>query len=272
VSADLAAPETAGRAPSPTGTAATMFLRELLRRWPTLVFMIFMPLSYFVVSYLTSDGTTRVPVELADHSGSALTVLDRDFKALYLAVLGISVTSSFAALTSVLDSTAVMRRLRLIGFRSGQLLCARLIVLGIITVVSTAVFLAVFAPLVHLESLPLAAAGLLLVGLLGVALGTVIGLLLPRLFEAAMVLIAVAGIQMALGRGGSDAERYLPYWPMVEALKRASVEPGGAGRYLLLAIAYIVGLLILAGIVWKLRTRVYTSQPQADSGSGQLSG
>jgi ABC-2 family transporter len=258
--------EVSSRAPSPTGTAATMFTRELLRRWPTLVFMIFMPLSYFVVSYLTSDGTTRVPVDLFDQSsGPALTVLDRDFKALYLAVLGISVTSSFAALTSVLDSTAVMRRLRLIGFRSGQLLCARLIVLGIITVVSTAVFLAVFAPLVHLESLPLAAAGLLLVGLLGVALGTVIGLLVPRLFEAAMLLIAVAGIQMALGRGGSDAERYLPYWPTVEALKRASVDPTGAGRYLLLAIAYILGLLILAAIVWKLRTRVY-SPPRPNAG------
>jgi hypothetical protein len=252
-------------APSPTGTAAAMFIRELLRRWPTLVFMIFMPLSYFVVSYLTSDATTRVPVDLADGSGGpALTVLDRDFKALYLAVLGISVTSSFAALTSVLDSTAVMRRLRLIGFRSGQLLCARLIVLGIITVVSTAVFLAVFAPLVHLESLLLAAAGLLLVGLLGVALGTVIGLLLPRLFEAAMILIAIAGIQMALGRGGSEAERYLPYWPTVEALKRASVEPAGAVPYLLLAASYIIALLLLAGIVWKLRTQVYAPQRPAD--------
>ena len=261
--------ENAGRAPSPTGTAASMFIRELLRRWPTLVFMIFMPLSYFVVSYLTSDGTTRVPVDLADDGGgSALTVLDRDFKALYLAVLGISVTSSFAALTSVLDSTAVMRRLRLIGFRSGQLLSARLMVLGIITIVSTAVFLAVFAPLVHLESLLLAGVGLLLVGLLGVALGTVIGLLLPRLFEAAMILIAVAGIQMALGRGGSDAERYLPYWPTVEALKRASVEPEGAAPYLLLATAYIVGLLVVAGIVWKLRTRVYPSTSRTDSDSG----
>ena len=245
-----------GDVPGATATATVMFLRELVRRWPTLVFMIFMPLSYFVVSYLTSDGTTRVPVDLAG-ADTGSTVLDRDFKALYLAVLGVSVTSSFAALSSVLESPAAMRRLRLAGFGSGQLLTARVLVLGIITVVSTAVFVAVFAPLVHLASLPQAAASLLLVGLLGVSLGTVVGLLLPRLFEAAMVLIALAGIQMALGRGGSDAERFLPYWPTVEALKRAVAGPADAGGYLLLAVGYIVVSLVVAGALFQRRTRVF---------------
>jgi len=245
-----------GDVPGATATATVMFLRELVRRWPTLVFMIFMPLSYFVVSYLTSDGTTRVPVDLAG-ADTGSTVLDRDFKALYLAVLGVSVTSSFAALSSVLESPAAMRRLRLAGFGSGQLLAARVLVLGIITVVSTAVFVAVFAPLVHLASLSQAAASLLLVGLLGVSLGTVVGLLLPRLFEAAMVLIALAGIQMALGRGGSDAERFLPYWPTVEALKRAVAGPADAGGYLLLAVGYIVVSLVVAGALFQRRTRVF---------------
>ena len=245
-----------GDVPGATATATVMFLRELVRRWPTLVFMIFMPLSYFVVSYLTSDGTTRVPVDLAG-ADTGSTVLDRDFKALYLAVLGVSVTSSFAALSSVLESPAAMRRLRLAGFGSGQLLAARVLVLGIITVVSTAVFVAVFAPLVHLVSLPQAAASLLLVGLLGVSLGTVVGLLLPRLFEAAMVLIALAGIQMALGRGGSDAERFLPYWPTVEALKRAVAGPADTGGYLLLAVGYIAVSLVVAGALFQRRTRVF---------------
>jgi hypothetical protein len=241
-----------------TSTAASMFVRELLRRWPTVAFMIFLPLSYFIVSYVTTLSSDRMPLEvLAEGGRVTVDVLDRDVRALYLAVLGISVTSSFAALTTVLGSTAVMRRLRLTGFRSGALLNARLAVLALITVVSTAVFLAVFVPLVDVRSVVLTAAALLLVGLIGVTLGTVVGLLVPREFEAAMIIISVAGIQMALGRGNSSAERYLVYWPAVEALKTGVFAPSGwATGPLLLGIAYVVVLLALASSVWGLRTRV----------------
>ena len=45
----------------------------------------------------------------------------------------------------------------------------------------------------------------LLIGVLGTGLGTLVGLLLWREFESAMIIIAIAGIQMALGRGGSYA-------------------------------------------------------------------
>lgn len=244
-----------------TRTAARMFVRELLRRWPTVAFMIFLPLNYFLVSYVTTRSSDRIPLEVLSEGGRVLVdVLDRDVRALYLAVLGISVTSSFAALTTVLGSTPVMRRLRLTGFRSGALLNARLAVLALITLVSTAVFLAVFVPLVDVRSVVLTGTALLLVGMLGVALGTVVGLLVPREFEAAMIIISLAGIQMALGRGGSTAERYLVFWPAVEALKTGVFAPSGwAVGPLLLGLGYVVGLLVLASAVWGFRTRVHRS-------------
>jgi hypothetical protein len=240
-------------------TATEMFVRELARRWPTVLFMIFMPASYFLVSYVTNDPHDVVPVRIFTSEGyQTLPVLDRDFKALYLAVLGISVTSSFAALTTVRGSAEMTRRLRLVGFRSSQLLSARLFVLGAITVLSTAVFLAIFLPLVEVRWVALVTAALVLVGLLGVGVGTLVGLLLQREFEAAMIIIAVAGIQMALGRGGADAEKYLVYWPAVEALKTATFGPTAeVGRHLGQSALYVVVLFALSYLVWSLRTRIW---------------
>ena len=240
-------------------TATGMFIRELARRWPSVLFMIFMPVSYFVVSYFTNDPDDLVPVKVFTGEGYVtLRVLDRDFKALYLAVLGISVTSSFAALTTVRASAEPMRRLRLVGYRSGHLLSARLAVLGIITLLSTVVFLAIFLPLVNVRWVLLVAVALLLIGLTGVGLGTLVGLLLRREFEAAMIVIAIAGIQMALGRGGAAAARYLVYWPAVAALKTAAFGPSAqAGRHLAQAGLYIAVLFALSYVVWSLRTRVW---------------
>lgn len=113
-------------------------------------------------------------------------------------------------------------------------------------------------PLVDLASVPLTAVSLLVVGLIGVALGTLVGLLVPREFEAAMIIVAVAGIQMALGRGGSDAERFLVYWPGVESLKTAAFAPvPDAATFLGLGVLYIVVLLGLSGLVWAYRTRIW---------------
>ena len=245
--------------------ATEMSIRELARRWPTVLFMIFMPASYFLVSYLTNDADATVPVAIFTGPGyEDVTVLDRDFKALYLAVLGISVTSSFAALTTVRGNTPVMRRLRLVGFRASQLLSARLCVLAIITVLSTVVFLAIFLPLVRVEAVAWTTLALLLVGLIGVGLGTLVGLLLQREFEAAMIIIAVAGIQMALGRGGAVAEKYLIYWPAVEALKTSAFSPTPApavAAHLGLAALYVAVLFAASYVVWSWRTRVWARYP-----------
>ncbi len=104
----------------------------------------------------------------------------------------------------------------------------------------------------------LTALALLLIGLIGVALGTLVGLLIPREFEAAMVIIAFAGIQMALGRGGAEAEKYLVYWPAVEALKTAVfTDVTNVYRYLGQGALYAVVLFGLAYLVWTYRTRIF---------------
>ena len=118
-------------------------------------------------------------------------------------------------------------------------------------------FCAFFLPLVNVASPALAVLALALVGLTGIALGTFVGLVVPREFEAAMILIALAGMQMALGRGGSDAERYLPYWPSLDALQRATFTGEAVAGPALVALGYVAALLAAGMALWSWRTRVW---------------
>lgn len=228
---------------------------ELLRRWPSLIFMVLMPLGYFLATWFASDAETVVPLPVGE--GAVVDVLDRDAKSVYLAVLGIGVTASFAAMTLVRPGGTALRRLRLIGYAAWHLLVARLVVLVLISALSTAVFCAFFLPLVSVAAPMAAVLALALVGLTGISLGATVGLLVPREFEAAMILIAFAGMQMALGRGGSSAEQYLPYWPSLDALQRATFVGGDIAGPALQALAYIAALLLLSLGLWSWRTRVW---------------
>jgi hypothetical protein len=245
-----------------------MFVRELLRRWPSLLFMLLTPAAYFVVIYLASDPAVTARAEIFSGSGyEALVVNDRTYKSLYLAVLGISITSAFAAMTTITNRGAVIRRLRLVGYPAGRLLLARLAVLLLIMVASTALFTVVLASLVSVRHLGLVALALLQVAVIGVALGTALGLVLNREFEASMIIIAVCGIQMALGRSGSSAEDYLLFWPPVEAMKTAAFT-GSADvwRHLAQGAGYALALFGLSFALWNRRMRVWSRGPAVAPG------
>jgi hypothetical protein len=238
----------------PVRTATAMFLRELGRRWRSVLFMVVMPAAYFAVTYLTSDADVRVPLS----SGSPVVVFERDLKAVYLAVLGISVAGAFAALTMVRGSSAAMRRLRLVGLRAAHLLTARLLVLLAITVAATLVFLVIFLPLVGPAAAGFAALAMLVVGLLGVGLGTLLGLVFSREFEPAMIIVGISGIQLAIGRGDSaETERYLLYTPAVTALKTATFAPPADLTALAVGLGYAAALFALSYLIWSVRTRVW---------------
>jgi ABC-2 type transport system ATP-binding protein len=248
-----------GRRSAPTRTATAMFLRELRRRWPSMLFMVLMPAAYFVAMYSTSSATEVGQVNVfTGIDYELLQVNDRTYKSMYLAVLGISVTSAFAAMTTIANRGAVIRRLRLAGYPARRLLIARFAVLLLIMAVSTAVFAVVLATLVSVNNLPLVALALLEVAVVGIGLGTLLGLLLIREFEASMIIIAICGIQMALGRSGSDAERYLPFSPSVEAMKTAAfTDSGEIWRFMAQGLGYALVLIVLSLAMWSWRMRVW---------------
>ncbi len=179
---------------------------------------------------------------------------------MYLSTLGISVTSAFAALSMIKGSTAAMRRLRLVGYTAAQLLLARLLVLLAITVASTVVFTLIIVALLSLNHTALVALAMFEIGLLGVALGTLLGLALNREFEASLIIIAICGIQVALGRSGSDAERFLLFRQPVEAIKTAGFTAStNVSSFVTLGLLYALVMFVVAYGIWALRTRVWAS-------------
>ncbi|HVF20916.1 MAG TPA: hypothetical protein VNA14_11840 [Mycobacteriales bacterium] len=239
------------------GTATATFARELLRRWPSLLFMVGLPTAFFAVSYATSDGAVTVPARsvVATADASAF-VADRHVEALYLTVLGISVSASFAALAAVRGSAGLARRLRICGYRAHELLAGRVAVLAVVTAAAAMFFLAVLAPLVPLARPALVAAATVEVGLTGVALGALLGSVFTREFEAAMLAVAAGGLQVAVGRSGADAERWMLYTPAVDAMKAAAFGGARPAAALARGFVYVAVLLGLALIAWARATRV----------------
>ncbi|MFC4463815.1 hypothetical protein ACFPH6_04390 [Streptomyces xiangluensis] len=261
----IAAVRPAAGRPLPRGRTATgLFLRELLRRWPSTLFMVAMPGGYFLTVYLLGgDGT--VPVALhVDGDADTVQVLDRDAKSVYNAVLGAGVSSAFAALVTIRGSASAMRRLRLMGYRAWELLAARLVVLLVITVLAAGLFALLLLPLIQVRHPLSLFAAMTEIGVLGIALGSLFGTLPMREFEATMAIVALCGLQLAIGRSedGADAERYLLFTPGVDAVKvSAFSDPAPIAAALGQGLGYAAVLLVLACLVWSRRTRIHSTHP-----------
>ncbi|MGW9594352.1 hypothetical protein ACWHLZ_29115 [Streptomyces chartreusis] len=222
--------------------------------------MVAMPGCYFLTMYLLGgDGT--IPLALHVHGArDTVQVLDRDAKSVYNAVLGAGVSSAFAALVTVRGSAAAMRRLRLTGYRAWELLTARLAVLLVITVAAAALFTLLLVPLIEVRHPLSLLAAMTEIGILGIALGSVLGVLPVREFEATMAIVALCGRQLAIGRSedGADAERYLLFTPGVDAVKvSAFADPAPTAAALGQGLDYAAVLLVLACLIWSRRTRVH---------------
>jgi hypothetical protein len=83
-------------------------------------------------------------------------------------------------------------------------------------------------------------------------------MLFSREFEPAMIIVAISGIQLAIGRSDSGgAEKYLLYTPAVDALKTATVAPPTDVAALAVGLGYAVVLFALSYMVWSVPTRVW---------------
>lgn len=247
------APTRSGRSRTLVATRAAAI--EFAHRWPSLLVMTLGPLAYFLVSYLTGESGHLLPLAL-DGEPQPLLVDDLSVKAVYLAGLAIGIAASFAAMTVVRPESTALRRLLVIGYRPWQLLAARLVVLVAVCVVTVAGIAVAFLVLVDVADPGAALVALFGVGATGLAIGSVFGLILPREFEASMGLIAVAGMQMSLGRSGSDVEQWLPYWPGVDLLQRATFLGHGYGPSAALAVGYVTLGFVIALAAWWGRFRL----------------
>ena len=202
---------------------------ELLRRRTVVVLMVVVPLAFYVARHELTGQSIR-----------------------FLAVGMAWALSTLAAFAGIAGQ-AIDPRLRLAGYRSGELLAGR--VLGLATLAVPLV--AGYALVVLLDRDLDRGAGVLLgMGLTAVValpFGLLVAALVRRPLEAAMLLLVVSGLQMILDPA-DPATRALPFWSVREVL--TWTVDGTGDDYLRRGLVHAaVAVLVLGGATVILRTR-----------------
>lgn len=162
--------------------------RELVRRRGVLVLLALFPLPF----YLSRAN---------DHTGQSIRFL----------FLGLSWAVSAAALFVGHGGQVLEQRLGVSGYRGTQVWAGRILALwalGIVLATPYLVLVAVDQPGVRLGAI---AAAMVLCVAAAAPFGLLLGLLVPRELEGALLLLIAAGMQMMIDPA-SPAARLLPFW------------------------------------------------------------
>lgn len=171
-----------------TFTVAEMAVREIARRRTVLAIILLLPLAF----YLTRRQ---------EHLGQSIRFV----------FLGLSWALSTAALFAASAARGIEPRLRLSGYRTGQLVLGRLCALWVLGVaVSVPYFVLIRVDQHNVRYTPIALVLALLV-LVTPLFGLLLAAVLPRELEGTLVLLLVVGLQMMMDPAG-DASRLLPFW------------------------------------------------------------
>ena len=219
-------------------TVAEMQGRDLLRRRLALVILVALPLAF----YGANLGATYAPV---------------------LAGVGMSWSVAGAALFATLAARRVDPRLVQAGFRPGELLLGRLLLLVGLGLVLAIGFSALVFPLSDPPRPSALVLGTMLAALVGVPLGLAVAALLPRELEGMLTIIGVVGIELSLEAGAAPAP-FLPLYGPIKTLAIASGDDGSVAPWLLHGLGYGAALFALAVLVWTRRVRVRRSPVAGD--------
>jgi hypothetical protein len=169
-------------------TVAAMTLRELTRRRAVFALLFATPLMF----YLGRRG---------DHTGQAIRFV----------ILGLGFTVSTAALFSTVAARSLDPRLRLCGYHSRHLYLGRLLALLAVGTAVAAPYLAIIAVDQRVHRLGAIALALVLAVAVAAPLGMLLGNVVPRELEGALLLVALLGVQMIVDPARTAA-RLLPFW------------------------------------------------------------
>ena len=238
--------------------SARMQWLEIIRRGPTLLLLVGLPLVFFLVMYYTASSYP-MPLEVLTIEGERQVMVDhRDFVALLLAVMGMGWGIAATALFSVVGRTDGDRRLILCGYRATELMIARLAVLVTIVMVLSLAFMIPVVVLLEPNFPSLVWLSIILAGFVAVGAGLAIGTLVPRQLEATIGVIAVFGLEMAMAAGQATVERYLPLHFANELLKSgAFADSPQAILPTVLSLGYGATLFVVASLMWSIRTGLF---------------
>jgi hypothetical protein len=209
--------------------------RDLLRRRLAVGLLVGMPLAFYLVAY-TGDKPQVPP--FSPVAGA----------------IGLGFAVAGAAFFTMLAARAVDPRLVLAGWRPGQLVGGRLVLLDGLAAVVGAGFLAVMWLLwrpPHPVGLVLAIASTALVS---VSIGLAVAALLPRELEGTLLVIVFIGVQMSVP-ASSAAGPWTPLWASMR-LTEIATAGGGLLAPVLHALAWAAALLLVAVVSWRRRLRI----------------
>jgi hypothetical protein len=210
---------------------AEMHGRDLVRRHIALLLLIALPLSFYLSS--ASEGQS------ATASGG----------------VGMAFAVSGAALFSVLSSRAADQRLILCGYRPFEMLLGRLLFLGPLALVISALFSLVMALISDPNHPWVMGLGVAAVALESVPFGLAVGSALPRELEGTLVLIGVVGVQLASALD-TVVSKILPFYGPRQLLQSSLSHGGPIASPLIETGLYGVGLLLVARLFVARRVNV----------------
>lgn len=227
--------------------------REYRRNVVLWVLLIAMPGAFITLSFaITPDSPARVT------SGATSRIVSMiDLHGATMVPITVGFLAGLAGLFVVLGSAQADRRLTLAGFRPGEVLSARLGIVGLAAVLTTAVSLGVTAADFQPKAwLPFAGASLMVAltyGMVGVLVGPVVGRLggLYLMFLIPMIDVGIA--QNAMFGGALPSwGKFLPAYGAVQVLLDGAFTPGFSQLGpLLVGLGWLAALSALAVLVFR---------------------
>ena len=236
-----------------TLTAARLGLREQRRRPVLVVLLVVLPVWFIARSIAVTEP---IPKRIGLPGGEAVVTTMRDIHGADMALIAVGFLVGLCGVFLMLSAREADRRLVVAGFRPGEAIAARLLVLLAATAIVVAVSIAVTAWKFDVRHWPAFVAATALIGLEYGALGALAGAMAGRIgavylmFFVPMIDLGIAQNPM-FGDGTPDAWAVpLPGWGASRvALGAAFSEVFRPGIELIVAIGWIAGLLALVAVL-----------------------
>ncbi|WP_440009364.1 hypothetical protein [Halomicrococcus sp. SG-WS-1] len=237
-------------------TALSMGAREFVRTPLLLALLAFLPV-YIIGVFVWLVPDTSVPVTV---DGTRVTVAMTAFAAAYMTPVAVAILSGIVGLFLVQSSQTADDRLRLAGYRAGELVVARVGLLAAGTLVATTASLAVALLSFSPEAVLAFALATALCGLTYGVLGVIVGTVLDRLPGVYVMLFApmvdVLMFQSPLATDSPGWTAALPGHFATNALMEAAFTSGSSLDALATAGGYLLLLLVVSVLAFYRTTTV----------------